>query len=239
MTSPELASAAPATLLVPLGAVEQHGPHLPLVTDIIVAVAWAERVAAALSERGESVAVAPALPYGSSGEHQAFPGTLSIGREALELVVVELVRSASSAFDRVVLLSGHAGNLQPVTGAANRLRADGHRVVDLVPTWPGAEAPIDAHAGRTETSLLLFLRPELVRVELIAPGDPRPLEELWPSLVTGGVAAVSPTGVLGDPTHASAEEGRRLMGSLVERTVALLADPAATPRSQYDNDTGR
>ena len=88
---PEIdARASASTLVVPLGSTEQHGPHLPLSTDTDVAVALAVRLANVRSH----MIVAPALPYGSSGEHAGFAGTLSIGQEALELVVIELVRSA-------------------------------------------------------------------------------------------------------------------------------------------------
>ena len=207
-------------LVVPLGATEQHGPHLPLDTDTTLAMAWAERVAAAI----EGAVVAPALPYGSSGEHQSFPGTLSIGGPALEAVVVELTRSAASSFDRVVFLSGHAGNSEPLERAVAQLRSEGHDVLHLVPTWPGSTV-VDAHAGRTETSLLLHVRPADVRTGRAEPGDTRPLAQILPDLRTGGVAAVSPNGVLGDPAGADADEGRALLDDLVERTLITLARP--------------
>jgi creatinine amidohydrolase len=217
-TSGELAGRRPSTLLVPLGATEQHGPHLPLGTDTILALAWAEGVARRLA----GAVVAPVLPYGSSGEHQGFPGTLSIGGPALELVVVELARSAASTFDRTVFLSGHGGNAEPLDRAVGRLRAEGHDVARLVPTWPGRD--VDAHAGRTETSLMLHLRPELVGPARAA-GDTRPLVEILPALRSGGVAAVSANGVLGDPTGADAADGRALLDDLIERTLATLARP--------------
>ncbi|MEM9561416.1 MAG: mycofactocin biosynthesis peptidyl-dipeptidase MftE [Actinomycetota bacterium] len=208
-----------STLLVPLGATEQHGPHLPLATDTLIARAWAEAVA----DRLPAAVVAPALPFGSSGEHQGFAGTLSIGGPALRLVVVELARSAAETFDRLVLLSGHAGNLGPLTEAADQLRYEGHDVIDLVPTWPaGRGFAVDAHAGRTETSLLLHLHPELVRLELAEPGRTDDLAELIERLMAEGVRAVAANGVLGDPTGASAEEGRRLFGDLVDRTVDTI-----------------
>src|SRR5689334_2633361 len=89
-------------IVVPLGATEQHGPHLPLGTDTTIACALASGLAAA-----REVVVAPALPYGSSGEHAGFEGTLSIGQAALELVLIELVRSAASP---VLFVSAHGGN---------------------------------------------------------------------------------------------------------------------------------
>ena len=98
-------------LLVPLGATEQHGPHLPLTTDTDIAVALAQRLAAALPD---TVVVAPAVPYGSSGEHEGFAGTLSIGQAATEHLLVELGRSATRTWPRVMLVCAHGGNAAPV-----------------------------------------------------------------------------------------------------------------------------
>lgn len=237
MTSEELAERAATVLLVPLGATEQHGPHLPLHTDTVLASVWADAVAKSLTERGLEVVVAPALPYGSSGEHQSFPGTLSIGHEALHLVLVELTRSAAAGFERVVFLSGHAGNLEPVERAVRQLVAEGHDVLHFVPSWPEPTdgligTPIDAHAGRTETSLMLHLQPAQVRTDRLAPGDRRPLSETLPILRAGGVSAVSVSGVLGDPTTASADEGVRLLAALVDATVEALISSGDSPRPQ-------
>ena len=99
-------AAAGAVLVVPVGATEQHGPHLPLTTDTDIAVAVVE-AAAGLEPR---IVVAPAVAYGSSGEHDGFAGTLSIGREATETLLVELGRSASRTFAHVVLACTHGGN---------------------------------------------------------------------------------------------------------------------------------
>lgn len=200
-------------LAVPLGSTEQHGPHLPLGTDTLVACALADRLAAARPD----VVVAPALPYGSSGEHAGFPGTLSIGQEALRAVVVELVRSAG-AFAGVVLISGHGGNAEPLARATGTAEAEGRRVLAWSPRVPGG----DAHAGRTETSLLLALAPTLVRTSAVEPGNTRPLPALLPALRTGGVAAVSPNGVLGDPTGAGATEGMRLLDALTADLVRAV-----------------
>lgn len=203
----ELRDPPPTTLLVPLGSTEQHGPHLPLDTDTRVAVAWAEALAA---ERPGAV-VAPAVPVGSSGEHEGFPGTLSIGQEALELLVVELVRSATRWVPEVVLVCGHAGNAEPVGRAVALLRSEGRSVRALFPRLPG-----DAHAGRTETSLLLHLAPELVRLDAAEAGCTEPLDAVLDRLRRGGLAEVTPNGVLGDPAGASADEGRRLLARLVD-----------------------
>jgi creatinine amidohydrolase len=164
------------------------------------------------------VTIAPALPYGSSGEHAAFPGTLSIGQAALELVVVELARSAD-AFLAVVIVSAHGGNAEPLDRAVTTLRAEGRRVLAWSP-----RGYVDAHAGRSETSLLLALEPDRVRLELAAPGTTQPLLEIIDQLRANGLRAVSPTGVLGDPSGASADEGSALLDSL---TLDLLMEVEA------------
>lgn len=210
--SPDLADPLGAgrarVLIVPLGSTEQHGPHLPVSTDSIIAEAWAD----AFAESIETPAlVAPMLPYGAAGEHQSFAGTLSIGTEALVTVVIELCRSAAHRFDRIVVLSGHGGNADALHTAAHRLVAEAHRIDVVLPVLPGA----DAHGGRTETSLMLHLAPELVRLDLAERGATEPVAELLPRLRAGGVAAVSSNGVLGDPTGASAEEGRSILAALV------------------------
>lgn len=207
-------------LLVPLGATEQHGPHLPLDTDTRIATAWAQALAGRL---GSPTLVAPALPYGSSGEHQSFPGTLSIGQTVLHSLILELVRSAAEAFRRVVLVCGHGGNAVAVAGAVRQATDEGHALSALFPHWPDdSHFVVDAHAGRTETSLMLYLAPETVRLDAAAPGNTNTLSHLLPALRSGGVAAVSANGVLGDPTGANAREGYLLFDDLVERSVARL-----------------
>jgi mycofactocin precursor peptide peptidase len=207
MAWPAIAQVAGSRLLVvPLGSTEQHGPHLPFSTDTDVAVALVDR----LASRRDDVVVAPALPYGSSGEHGAFAGTLSIGAAAFEHVVVELVRSAD-AFGGVVLVSGHGGNAQPLAAAVATVRAEGRRVL----AWAPRIRDSDAHAGRTETSLMLSLRPRSVRAFDAPRGNTQPIGELMPLLRERGVAAVSPNGVLGDPEGASASEGVALLDALV------------------------
>jgi creatinine amidohydrolase len=209
----ESAASGPTTLIVPLGATEQHGPHLPIGTDTSIAIALAQ---AAASELPGSV-VAPAMPFGSSGEHQDFAGTLSIGAEATEFVLVELGRSATETFDRLLLINAHGGNTGPLLAAVARLCLEGRDVRSWSPSWGG-----DAHAGRTETSLMLALAPSSVR-EGRAAGNTAPLATLIGDLEARGVRAVAPDGVLGDPTGASAAEGRRLIAAAIEDLRTMLA----------------
>jgi mycofactocin precursor peptide peptidase len=213
LASPDVARRTGAVLAVPIGSTEQHGAHLPLSTDTDIAVALCRRLAAA----SDDVLVAPAIAYGSSGEHAGFAGTLSIGQDALRLLLVELGRSASDTFAHLLFVSAHGGNAEPVTSAVRTLREESRDVLLYEPHWTG-----EPHAGRHETSMLLALSPERVRMELAGPGDTRPISEIWPLLREGGVRAVTATGVLGDPTGATADEGHELLDRLTAELLAAV-----------------
>ncbi len=203
-TSPDTAGAG--LVLVPLGSIEQHGPHLPLDTDTTIAIAVADAVARELA----GAWVAPALSYGSSGEHQSFAGTASVGSEALTHVVVELVRSLRTWAERVVIVNAHGGNVAAL------------RASDEIEWVPCATEEVDLHAGFTETSLMLHLRPESVRLDLAEAGNTQPLREILPAMMSGGISAVSPNGVLGDPAGASAAEGERVLKAMVADVLGRL-----------------
>jgi len=203
-------------LVVPIGSLEQHGPHLPLSTDTRIAVA----LAFALASRRTDIVVGPAIPYGASGEHEGFPGTVSVGRDALAAFLLELVRSASATYGRILFLNGHGGNAETLERLAVRAQHEGRDLRVWTPRVPDG----DLHAGRVETSLLLALHPWAVRVNRIAAGPTAPLTEIWPQLRAGGVVVVSPNGVLGDPTQASADEGRALHAQLVEDLNAFVEE---------------
>lgn len=207
-------------LLVPVGSLEQHGPALCLATDALLATHTAQRAAARLAgpDQDPHFLVAPVVPYGASGEHEAFAGTVSIGHDALHSVLVELARSACRWAQGVVFVNTHGGNLPTLVDAVAQLRAEGRPVA-----WTACRvAGGDAHAGRAETSLMLVLAPDTVRVDRLEPGCTDPVAQLMPRLRSEGVRAVSPNGVLGDPTTASRELGVRLLGELVDRLVAEL-----------------
>jgi creatinine amidohydrolase len=225
MTSPQVRAhaAADGILLIPVGSTEQHGPHLPLGTDSDVALAVSLRLAARMPE----TAVAPVISYGSSGEHAGFAGTLSIGQDAIELLLLELGRSAGETYRRMVFVSAHGGNAVPAVRAVTQLRRESRDVMLWLANWDG-----DAHAGRTETALQLALHPDRVRLEDQAAGNPRPVRELLPQLMAGGVIAVSPNGVLGDPAGATAAEGERLLAQLtadLETKVRAWQPPPNLP----------
>jgi mycofactocin system creatininase family protein len=213
-TFPGARALADRVLVVPVGATEQHGPHLPLTTDTDIAAALADRLAAALPD---AVVVAPAVAYGSSGEHQAFAGTLSIGAPVTELLLIELGRSATCTWPRVLLVSTHGGNAEAVERAVARLRDEGRDVRAWYPTWRG-----DAHAGHTETSIMGTLAPERVDADLATAGATEPLDVLLPRLRREGVAPVSPTGILGDATAADPAHGAELLDAEIEALAAFV-----------------
>jgi mycofactocin system creatininase family protein len=202
-------------LIVPVGATEQHGPHLPFSTDTDIAQALGARLAAALP----GAHLAPALPYGASGEHQAFPGTLSIGSDVTARVLIELGRSATETFPHVLFVCGHGGNAQPLADAVARLCVEGRDVRGWTPRWSG-----DAHAGHLETSLMLAIAPDRVQRARAQAGNPAPLAELMPAMRAAGVRAVSASGVLGDPARASAEHGRALLAAEHERITRMVRE---------------
>jgi creatinine amidohydrolase len=213
-TWPQVVDCARRTLVVPVGALEQHGPHLPLDTDTQIAVAVASRATSGRTD----VALAPAIPYGSSGEHAAFPGTLSIGTAALTTLLVELGRDAGAHWAAVLFVNGHGGNAEALRDAVAQLRYEGRRC-DVFHIAP---AGADAHAGHAETSMLLCLNPAVVRLELAQRGETRPLSQIIGQMRRGGVRDVSPTGVLGDPRCATADDGRRLLRDQVVRCRRVL-----------------
>ena len=210
----EALAAAGAVLVVPVGATEQHGPHLPVTTDAELA----EAVVGAAAEADPLLVAAPVVAFGSSGEHQGFAGTLSVGREVTEALLVELGRSAADQFAHVVLASTHGGNAVPLARALARLAAEGRPVSGWSPRFDG-----DLHAGRTETSLMLAVAPDRVRLGEAVAGDTRPIGTLLPLLERGGVRSVSPSGVLGDPTGSTAEHGRALLRAAVDDLLATVA----------------
>jgi mycofactocin system creatininase family protein len=218
-TSRQLQSTSTA-LVVPVGSVEQHGPHLPLDTDARIATAVGRAVADRLTNDNESNwLVAPAIAYGASGEHEGFPGTVSIGTSALRLLLVEYGRSASRWASRLVFVNGHGGNVEALAAAAALLRYEGRDV-----GWCSCTAEnADAHAGHTETSVLLHISPADVWTDDRRPGNSAPLTDLMPRMRQGGVAAVSELGVLGDPTTATAEDGDRIFAEMVDGCLRRIA----------------
>src|ERR1700689_4851494 len=222
---PEIEQGPRRLLVVPVGSLEQHGPHLPLDTDTRIAVAGAARACAGR----DGVGLAPAIAIGASGEHAGFAGTLSIGNVALSTLLVELGRHASLHWPAMLLVNGHGGNVTAISDALATLRAEGrdchvwHAAVrpSMLAT-AGISLVPDAHAGRVETSIMLALAPGDVRPDAAAPGETRPLREILPQLRAHGGRAVSQNGILGDPAGASAAEGEHILAQLTADLTQTL-----------------
>ena len=198
-------------VVVPVGSCEQHGPHLPLDTDTIVATALARD----LVERRTDCVLAPPLTVTASGEHRGFPGTLSIGTEIMAGVVIELARSADWAAG-VVFVNGHGGNATAMQRAADVFEHESRTVLVWWPRVPGG----DPHAGHTETSLLLAIAPDQVRVQAAEAGPIPAMADL----VRHGVRPLSPSGVLGDPTTANAADGGAIFRELADQLAGAVAE---------------
>jgi mycofactocin precursor peptide peptidase len=210
--------------MIPLGSTEQHGPHLPLDTDTRIATAVARGVIARLAkvtgsaDRRPHWLVTPAIGYGDSGEHQSFPGTISIGTEALAVLLVEYGRSATCWAQRLLFVNGHGGNVAALKRAVGRLRSEGRDVGWCACLASGA----DAHAGHTETSVMLHISPADVLSDQRRQGNGAPLSDLLPSMRRDGIAAVSEIGVLGDPTTATAAEGERILTEMIDGCLGRI-----------------
>jgi len=205
-------------LLLPVGSTEQHGPHLPLDTDTVVAL----RVAQEIHALYPSVGLAPAIPYGASGEHAAFPGTLSIGTDALCAVIVEFVRHAALTWRHVLVVNGHGGNVDALARASALMRFEGYSL--NVCHAAGAGPRSDPHAGFRETSLMMYLAPDSVKTQFIESGNDTALSELMSLIRKNGIRAVSENGVLGDPVGANPEHGRKMFQSICDAAIAAAQE---------------
>jgi mycofactocin precursor peptide peptidase len=209
----QIANRESTVLLLPLGSCEQHGPHLPLDTDTQIA----QHLCAQAAQQDNRILIAPSLSITASGEHAGFPGTLSIGTDALTQVLIEIVRSADWC-NGVVFVNGHGGNTDAVNAAVRTLKSEQRNVAAW---WPRIEHG-DAHAGASETSMMLALHPEQVNMAKAEAGATQPLSQLETQLRSGGVRAVSANGVLGDPTTATSEHGLSLLSQLTHDLVTFI-----------------
>lgn len=208
-------------MLVPVGAFEQHGAHLPLDTDTQIAVSIASEAATRCKERGVPLFRAPAIEISASDEHLGFRGTLSIGTESLAHAFVAIARSVSSNSESwsrgVIFVNGHGGNADAINIAGAQLASE-----QIAHTFWNVSgySDNDSHAGHAETSLMLHIAPDEVRLDLAEKGNTERLGDVMPAMRKGGVRAVSANGVLGDPRGANAHDGARLF----EQNVVSLVD---------------
>jgi mycofactocin precursor peptide peptidase len=201
-------------LFVPVGSTEQHGHHLPMSTDTLIAEAIAKRAAALIP----GAMVSPSITMSASGEHEGFPGTISIGTDALAIVLIEVARSASRWASRLVFVNGHGGNADACRRAEQEWTREGRNAHVWVPPLPAGG---DWHAGWVETSVMLALHPDLVRVSR-ADGVIEQSSAVTGDLRRSGVRAVSPSGVLGQPSLATPERGEEVISTWVAALVDRL-----------------
>lgn len=216
-TSYDLTEHSPIVLLA-LGSWEQHGPHLPLDTDTVIIDAVVAHALMLLNDKAAHFLVAPTISITASDEHQGFAGTLSTGTEALVQSVVAICRSASWAHG-VCIVNGHGGNHDALGAIESALTHEGitHSLWSL-PAYKGA----DMHAGHTETSVMLHVAPHAVHVDRLTTGNTQNVHEILPTMRTGGVRAVSESGVLGDATTATAEHGAQIVSFYAQHLAAHL-----------------
>lgn len=213
-----MSTAHPPLAVLPLGATEQHGPHLPTDTDARIAREIAASAVMGMGQEGMTAELLPTQAIGASGEHSGFAGLASIGNEVLRSVLVEIGRSVCEWAPRLLVVNAHGGNIGALSAAVAQLRAEGRDVA-----WVACDTAADSadtHAGLGETSIMLALAPDEVRMAEAEPGCTAPLAEILPELRRGGVKAVSANGVLGDPSGASAERGRAMLAENVRRIIA-------------------
>ncbi|MFC7614252.1 creatininase family protein [Actinokineospora soli] len=216
-------------LLLPLGAVEPHGPHAPLSTDLLISLGICERVAAL-----RPVKVLPPIPYGVTTFSADFPGAVGIGEDVLHDLVVQICSSlAAQGFPHVVIINNHfePGQVSAVRGAVKTLAEHGIRTghVDLT-RRANAERLTDefrsgsCHAGRYETSLVLADRPDLVDTDAMAGLPEVPVD--MPGLMKAGAADFRSMGMdrayCGAPAAATATEGESTFDTLAALVVAAI-----------------
>lgn len=229
-------------LVLPLGAVEQHGPHLPFNTDLVIAERCATEAVAAAGDALDLWLMEP-LAYTKSNEHAGTPGTVWLGPETMLQVLDDIGRSiAATPARKLAILNGHGGNSSLLNVACRELRLNhGLETFLLHPSLPpdqggsgessgGSELGMGIHAGMAETSIMLHLRPELVRMDLAVRNVPEHLAanrhvRFGGAVTFGWLAAdFGEDGVIGDPTGASAAAGADLFKLAVEQLVDALGE---------------
>jgi creatinine amidohydrolase len=233
----EAVASGHGTVVVGVGATEQHGPHLPTMTDTRIADALAHRVALKLGDALQARTVA----VGVSEHHLAFGGTLSFRPETLKMVLHDYIESLlRCGFRRIVLLPTHGGNFATVDAVIReeRVRHPEARITGYADLFGfvgflngiSAEFGITpeesgAHAGENETSMMMFLEGGRVRADRFAPGYLGPAGPREAAIIMEqGMPALTPNGVLGDPRRASAERGKVYLERLAEFLVREIGE---------------
>lgn len=222
------------TALLPVGAIEQHGPHLPLDTDAFDAEYLAKRVADGCCD--PKPLVLPLIAYGVSYHHEAFKGTISINNDTLANLVYDIgISVAKNGIRKLVIINGHGGNAPSLNFAAQRINQDA-RIFVCVDTGETSdvdvdsliETPNDVHAGEIETSTSMAIRPHLVRMDRLQMEVPAFTSRYLDFTSKRGVSwyahthKISASGVMGDPTKASVEKGEKMWALMVAHLVNFV-----------------
>ncbi len=236
MNREQLRAATDSLVVLPIGATEQHGPHLPTGTDFFTIQAVAEE-SARIASSEIPVIVTPALPFGSSDHHFIFGGTLSLRTETYYRVLRELVESlVTDGFQKIFLLNGHGGNHELAELAARDVALTKNAHVGAgsywAIAWDGLVA-VDAHLGRRlpghagdfETSMMLALRPDLQPGPLphrddIGDTDPLVRVAPWRTELHGAWKQID--GYTDSPDQATAENGKRFFGAITAEVAKAL-----------------
>jgi creatinine amidohydrolase/Fe(II)-dependent formamide hydrolase-like protein len=220
--------------LLPVGAIEQHGPHLPLDTDAFDAAYLARRVAESCTE--PKPILLPLIPYGVSYHHDDFSGTISIKNETLSRLTYDVgMGAARNGIAKLIIINAHGGNAAALHFAAQMINRDAHifTCVDSGETSDTdveamAETPNDVHAGEIETSTSLAVRPALVRLDKARKSVPRFSSRYLDFSSKRSVdwyartAKLSASGVMGDPTKATREKGERMWEVMIRHLVEFV-----------------
>ncbi len=224
------------TALLPVGAIEQHGPHLPLDTDAYDADVLCREVARRCSD--PKPLVLPLIPYGVSYHHDDFSGTISVGPDTLSRMVHEVGKSvARHGINKLVIINGHGGNVPCLQFAAQLINRD-VRIFTCVESGETSDSDVnalcetfnDVHAGEIETSTSLANRPELVQMDQAEAFVPKFSNHYLDFSSKRSVdwyartERISPSGVLGDPTKASREKGEQMWGLMIEHLSAFIEE---------------
>lgn len=223
--------AAPSLALLPTGSTEQHGPHGPMATDIIIA----EEMAARSAEITETVLL-PSIKVGVSREHASFPGSLYLPPKVFRAQLRETILSAGqSGIDKFIVVNGHGGNISSIQEVCKTLYHD-HELKALEWTWFNAISPGPmGHAGELETSLIMYLREELIKNRIERGADS------WGKKIHGARIAYdtrefTENGIVGDPTKATREKGENIFEKSTEKLIDLINDFKNSDRTFFDLD---
>lgn len=254
MTWPAIKAAAAQgrVAVVPVATIEDHGRHLPIDTDLRLCLAVCEE---AVSRAADRAVLVPAINHGFSPHHMDFPGPITIGAQTFIAYGVNVGRSlAQHGFRRILIVNGHGSNTPFVDIIARLVILETGALAAAVNYWaaPGVRTvaeelresdPVGGmnHACEFETSLYLALRPDLVDMAQAARDlSHRPSANYWSDLVAGDGplammepwSALSESGVMGDPTKATAEKGRRLLEAAANGIVELIDELRARPQAR-------